>query len=121
VHRILGQFLQHHDGDVSRLRHHIQADEVPQALAVAHALKGAASQVGAVALGGQAAEIEARLRQRRAVDDGALAALELLWPSTCKAIERWLAAHPAPPAEVRPGFDPPGRLPLAEPPTDEAP
>jgi CheY-like chemotaxis protein/HPt (histidine-containing phosphotransfer) domain-containing protein len=121
VHRILGQFLQHHDGDVSRLRHHIQADEVPQALAVAHALKGAASQVGAVALGGQAAEIEARLRQRRAVDDGALAALELLWPSTREAIERWLAAHPAPPEEVRPGFDPPGRLPLAEPPTDEAP
>ena len=61
--RILGLFAQGHEDDAARLREHLTCGALTEAQELAHALKGAAGNVGAIAIARLATQMDAALRQ----------------------------------------------------------
>ncbi len=62
---LLHLFIEHHESDVARLRDCLAAGDQEQARRLAHSLKGAAGSIGATALAGLAAELDAAFTQGR--------------------------------------------------------
>ncbi|MBL8333509.1 MAG: PAS domain S-box protein [Rubrivivax sp.] len=98
--RMLRMFAEHHQGDVQRLAGLAAADDVPGLRAVAHALAGAASTVGAVEVGRLAHALLAQVRRDPAQppprDEVLLLASEL--DRLCRALAPVLQQREAPAA-----------------------
>jgi signal transduction histidine kinase/CheY-like chemotaxis protein len=110
MHRVLNQFVEHHEGDLERLVAHLASNDLHSAFEIAHTIKGSAGQLGATELYSHAQAIEMTLRNDQPADPASIAALAASLAATLTEARGWISDHPQPVIERAPQVSSDGLL-----------
>jgi HPt (histidine-containing phosphotransfer) domain-containing protein len=98
--RLLQQFIDHHQDDLTRLAAHLGHLDFAAALHLVHSLKGSAGQLGDTALQELARTVEIKLRNQAVPDGPELRALENQLAQTLLQAKFWLLEQPEKPVNL---------------------